>query len=155
MICRQKGCVLMRNRRMFRTLGLVLALGILLAACVPGQGPRLRSLHGQVWGSNFQVQVQLIGGTSFNLPVRLELDFDQRFTDITAEASLAYDLSIFRLNFGDTELTGRLGLDDSLTLSNRNDLLQFDGRFVGEQLHGVVSVGGFVSVGEMTFSRVR
>ena len=62
----------MRNHRMIRTFGLVLAPAGLLAACVPGYGPQLRSLHGQVWGSNFQVQVQLIGGSSFNLPVRLE-----------------------------------------------------------------------------------
>lgn len=145
----------MRNQKTIRLLGIVLVLGVLLAACVPGQGPRLRSLHGQVWGSSFHVQVQLLGGSSFDLPVRLELDFEQRFTDIEADASLAYDLAIFRLNFGDTDLEGRLGLDDSLTLANDNGLLQFDGSFVGDQLRGIVSVGGFVSVGEVTFTRVR
>ena len=145
----------MRNRTQLRLLGLILVLSLVLAACVPGSGPRLRSLHGQTWGSNFNLQVQLLGGSTVNLPVRLELAFEQRFTDISADASLAYDLSIFRLNFGDTDLDGRLGLDDSLSLSNDSGLLQFDGRFVGDRLTGIVSIAGFVPVSEVTFTRVR
>jgi|GEM_PF-1285525 len=145
----------MRNRNQFRLLGLILVLSLVLAACVPGSGPRLRSLHGQTWGSNFNLQVQLLGGSTVNLPVRLELAFEQRFTDISADASLAYDLSIFRLNFGDTDLDGRLGLDDSLSLSNDSGLLQFDGRFIGDRLTGIVSIAGFVPVSEVTFTRVR
>lgn len=145
----------MRNRTQLRLLGLILVLSLVLAACVPGSGPRLRSLHGQTWGSNFNLQVQLLGGSTVNLPVRLELAFEQRFTDISADASLAYDLSIFRLNFGDTDLNGRLGLDDSLSLSNDSGLLQFDGRFIGDRLTGVVSIAGFVPVSEVTFTRVR
>ena len=145
----------MRNRNQFRLLGLILVLSLVLAACVPGSGPRLRSLHGQTWGSNFNLQVQLLGGSTVNLPVRLELAFEQRFTDISADASLAYDLSIFRLNFGDTDLDGRLGLDDSLSLSNDGGLLQFDGRFIGDRLTGIVSIAGFVPVSEVTFMRVR
>lgn len=145
----------MRNRNQFRLLGLILVLSLVLAACVPGSGPRLRSLHGQTWGSSFNLQVQLLGGSTVNLPVRLELAFEQRFTDISADASLAYDLSIFRLNFGDTDLDGRLGLDDSLSLSNDSGLLQFDGRFIGDRLTGIVSIAGFVPVSEVTFTRVR
>lgn len=145
----------MRNRTQLRLLGLILVLSLVLAACVPGSGPRLRSLHGQTWGSSFNLQVQLLGGSTVNLPVRLELAFEQRFTDISADASLAYDLSIFRLNFGDTDLDGRLGLDDSLSLSNDSGLLQFDGRFIGDRLTGIVSIAGFVPVSEVTFTRVR
>ncbi len=150
-----KGCYLMRNVKSMRLASLALVLIVLLAACVPGSGPRLRMLHGQVWGSSFNLQVEVFGGPAFDLPVRLELDFDQQFTDISADASLAYDLAIFRLNFGDSRLSGRLSLDDSLTLSNSSNLLQFDGRFYGDQLRGVVSIGGFVPVSDVTFTRIR
>src|SRR5690625_3798773 len=145
----------MRNRTQFRLLGLILVLSLVLAACVPGSGPRLRSLHGQTWGSNFNLQVQLLGGSTVNLPVRLELAFEQRFTDISADASLAYDLSIFRLNFGDTDLDGRLGLAESRSQRKDSGLRQFDGRFVGDRLPGIVSLSGFVSVSEVTFTCVR
>ncbi|HLR47208.1 MAG TPA: hypothetical protein VK092_08605, partial [Deinococcales bacterium] len=70
-------------------------------------------------------------------------------------ASLAYNTALFRINTGDTTLTGHLGIDGSLTLSNPNRLLQFDGHFEGDVLRGTVSIGGFVPVGDVTFRRVR
>src|SRR5690625_7373019 len=145
----------MRNRNQFRLLSIFLILSLVLAACVPGSGPRLRSLHGQTWGSSFNLQVQLLGGSTVNLPVRLELAFEQRFTDISADASLAYDLPIFRLHFGDTDLDGRLGLDDSRSLSNDSGRLQFDGRLIGHRLPGLLSTAGLVPVSEVTLTRVR
>lgn len=138
-----------------RLLALTALLALLLAACVPGQGPQVRILHGQTWGADFNVRVQPFGLAGFELPVRLELDFTQRLTQIEADASLAYNVSIFRINTGDLDLSGRLGLDDSLYLSNDDGLLQFDGRFHGHQLVGTVSIGGLVPVGDVRFVRVR
>ena len=138
-----------------RMIALASLLALLLAACVPGQGPQVRILHGQTWGADFNVRVQPFGLSGFDLPVRLELDFSQRLTQIDADASLAYNVSILRINAGDLDLSGRLGLDDSLYLSNSDGLLQFDGRFIGDRLVGTVSVGGLVPVGDVVFSRVR
>lgn len=141
--------------RAARMIALASLLALLLAACVPGQGPQVRILHGQTWGADFNVRVQPFGLSGFDLPVRLELDFSQRLTQIDADASLAYNVSILRINAGDLDLSGRLGLDDSLYLSNSDGLLQFDGRFIGDRLVGTVSVGGLVPVGDVVFSRVR
>lgn len=145
----------MNTIRAARLFGLAAVLALLLAACVPGQGPQLRILHGQTWGADFNVRVQPLGLAGFDMPVRLELDFSQRLNQIEADASVAYNFSIFRINTGDLELSGRLGLDDSLSLSNADGLLQFDGRFVGNQLVGTVSLGGLVPVGDVRFNRVR
>lgn len=150
-----KGGAAVTGFRKLRLAGVVLIIAAVLAACVPGQGPQLRMLHGQVWGSSFIVQVQPFGRTTLDLPVRLELAFSQRLTQVSADASLAYDLAIFRLNTGELELSGRLGLDDSLDLSNSDGLLQFDGRFQGEQLRGTVSIAGLVPVGDVVFTRIR
>ena len=141
--------------RAARMIALASLLALLLAACVPGQGPQVRILHGQPWGADCNVRVQPFGLSGFDLPVRLELDFSQRLTQIDADASLAYNVSILRINAGDLDLSGRLGLDDSLYLSNSDGLLQFDGRFIGDRLVGTVSVGGLVPVGDVVFSRVR
>ena len=141
--------------RAARMIALASLLALLLAACVPGQGPQVRILHGQTWGADFNVRVQPFGLSGFDLPVRLELDFSQRLTQIDADASLAYNVSILRINAGDLDLSGRLGLDDSLYLSNSDGLLQFDGRFIGDRLVGTGSVGGLVPVGDVVFSRVR
>ncbi len=146
---------MLKTVRTARLLGLTAIIALLLAACVPGQGPSVRILHNQVWGANFNVHVQPFGRTGIDLPVRLELDFSQRLTQIEADASLAYNFAIFRLNAGDLDLSGRIGLDDSLYLSNADGLLQFDGRFMGERLVGTVSIGGLLPVGDVTFTRVR
>lgn len=139
----------------FRLVGVLVSLTVLLVACVPGFGPQLRVIHGQTWGSNFNVQITPVGATTITLPVTLEFTFTQRLNNVTADASLAYNIAIFRLNTGDLTLTGRLGVDDSLYLSNSNDLLQFDGNFVGDQLRGTVSIAGLVPVGNVTFTRIR
>lgn len=145
----------MKTVQNLRLLGLAAVLVLLLAACVPGHGPQLRNINNQTWGSNFHVTVEPLGVGRMSLPLRLELHFSQRFNQIEADASLAYDFAIFRINTGDLNMSGRLGLDDSLTLSNSDGLLQLDGRFVGDQLIGTVSVGGLVPVGDVRFTRVR
>ena len=138
-----------------RLLSLAAVLALLISACVPGAGPRLRVIHGQTWGADFNVEVTRSVRSGLVLPVTLELAFSQRLNDITADASLAYNTALFRINTGDTTLTGHLGIDGSLTLSNPNRLLQFDGHFEGDVLRGTVSIGGFVPVGDVTFRRVR
>lgn len=130
-------------------------LALLLSACLPGAGPRLRNIHGQTWGSNFSVQVVPSDSAGFRLPVTLELEFTQRFSDIKADASLAYNTALFRINAGDARLSGHLGIDGNLSLTNPSKLLQFDGRFDGDVLRGTVSIGGFVPVGDVEFRRVR
>lgn len=130
-------------------------LALLLSACLPGAGPRLRIIHGQTWAANFDVRVTPSNSAGFTLPVSLELTFNQRFTDVTADARVAYNAAFFRINTGDTTLSGHLGIDGSLNLANANRLLQFDGRFEGEALRGTVSIVGFVPVGDVVFRQVR
>src|SRR5690625_3752297 len=133
----------------------VAVLALLLSACLPGAGPRLRNIHGQTWGSNFNVQVVPSGSAGFRLPVTLELEFTRRFSDITADASLAYNSALFRINAGDARLTCHLGIEGNLSLANPSKLLQFDGRFDGDILRGTVCIGGFVPVGDVEFRRIR
>src|SRR5690625_3108953 len=54
-------------------------LALLLSACLPGAGPRLRIIHGQTWAANFDVRVTPSNSAGFTLPVSLELTFNQRF----------------------------------------------------------------------------
>ncbi len=127
-----------------------------LAACVPGFGPFLRNVDGQTWAARFDVTVGLTGGPTLRLPVDLEITFRQRFTDVTADASLAYNAALFRLQTGSfVALSGRLGLDDGLSLDSPNRVLAFDGRFVGDRLVGTVSIAGVAPVGDVVFTRVR
>lgn len=127
-----------------------------LAACVPGFGPFLRNVDGQTWAARFDVTVGLTGGPTLRLPVDLEITFRQRFTDVTADASLAYNAALLRLQTGSfVALSGRLGLDDGLSLDSPNRVLAFDGRFVGDRLVGTVSIAGVAPVGDVVFTRVR
>ncbi|TVR91145.1 MAG: hypothetical protein EA416_09930 [Trueperaceae bacterium] len=127
-----------------------------LAACVPGFGPFLRNVDGQTWAARFDVTVGLTGGPTLRLPVDLEITFRQRFTDVTADASLSYNVALFRLQTGSfVALSGRLGLDDGLSLDSPNRVLAFDGRFVDDRLIGTVSIAGVAPVGDVVFTRVR
>lgn len=127
-----------------------------LAACVPGTGPFLRNVDGQMWAARFDVTVGPTGGPSLRLPVDLTLTFRQRLTDVHADASLTYNAALFRLQTGSlVALTGRLGLDDGLGLESPNRVLAFDGRFVGDRLIGTVSIAGVAPVGDVVFTRVR
>src|SRR5699024_10208452 len=115
-----KGWFLMAFMKRARLLSLAAVLALLISACVPGAGPRLRVIHGQTWGADFNVEVTRSGRSGLVLPVTLELAFSQRLNDITADASLAYNTALFRINTGDTTLTGHLGIDGSLNLNNPN-----------------------------------
>ncbi len=127
-----------------------------LAACVPGFGPFLRNVDGQTWAARFDVTVGLTGGPTLRLPVDLEITFRQRFTDVTADASLSYNVALFRLQTGSfVSLSGRLGLDDGLSLDSPNRVLAFDGRFVDDRLIGTVSIAGVAPVSDVVFTRVR
>jgi hypothetical protein len=129
---------------------------VVLSACVPGFGPFLRNVDGQTWAARFDVTVGVTGGPTLRLPVDLELTFGQRFTDVTADASLAYNASLFRLQTGSVvALSGRLGIDDGLDLRSQSGVLAFDGRFAGDRLIGTVSIAGVAPVTEVVFTRVR
>ena len=127
-----------------------------LSACVPGFGPFLRNVDGQTWAARFDVTVGLTGGPTLRLPVDLEISFRQQFTDVTADASLAYNAALFRLQTGSfVALSGRLGIDDGLDLRSSSGVLAFDGRFVGDRLIGTVSIAGVAPVTDVVFTRVR
>jgi hypothetical protein len=127
-----------------------------LSACVPGFGPFLRNVDGQTWAARFDVTVGPTGGPTLRLPVDLQLTFRQQFTDVSADASLAYNAALFRLQTGSfVALSGRLGLDDGLSLEGANRALAFDGRFVGDRLVGTVSIAGVAPVADVVFTRVR
>ncbi len=144
------------NRHPVRLVLLALVATMTLAACVPGVGPFLRNVDGQTWAARFDVSVGPTGGPTFRLPVDLQLTFRQQLTDVTADASLAYDASLFRLQTGSIgALSGRLGLDDGLSLESPNRVLAFDGRFVGDRLVGTVSIAGVAPVADVVFTRVR
>ncbi len=86
----------------------------------------------------------------------LEIAFRQRFTDVTADASLSYNVALFRLQTGSlVALSGRLGIDDGLDLRSSSGALAFDGRFVDDRLIGTVSIAGVASVVDVVFTRVR
>ena len=144
------------HRRLARNSVLVLVTVLTLAACVPSFGPFLRNVDGQTWAARFDVTIGATGGPTLRLPVDLELSFRQQFTDVTADASLAYNAALFRLQTGSfVTMSGRLGLDDGLDLESPNRALAFDGRFVGDRLVGTVSIAGVAPVGDVVFTRVR
>lgn len=127
-----------------------------LAACVPFAAPFLRNVDGQTWAARFDVAVGPVDAPALRFPVDLAITFDQRWTDVTAEASLVYDALLFRLQTGGLiELSGRLGIDDHLNLESRSGLLTFDGRFVGDRLIGTVAIAGVAPVADVVFTRVR
>jgi len=144
------------NYRTARVVAIVLVAVLGLAACIPGTGPFLRNVDGQTWAARFDVSVGVTGGPTLRLPVDLQLTFRQQLTDVTADASLAYDSALFRLQTGNIgALSGRLGLDDGLTLESPNRVLAFDGRFMGDRLIGTVSIAGVAPVADVVFTRVR
>lgn len=129
---------------------------LVLAACVPISTPFLRNVDGQTWAARFDVAVGPAEAPTLRLPVDLALTFRQSWTNVTADASLEYDALLFRLQTGRlVELTGRLGLDDHLSLESASGGLSFDGRFVGDRLIGTVAIAGVVPVGDVVFTRIR
>lgn len=141
------------SRRYPILLGIV-TLVLALSACLPGSGPTLRVLHNQTWSAHFDVQTEAFG-SAVRFPLKLDLTFQQSFNDINAEAGLTYE-SFIQLQTGSlVHLQGRLGLDDSLHLADTGDLLNFDGRFMGDQLVGTVSIAGLIPVGDVVFTRSR
>lgn len=138
-----------------RLVVLVSALAFTLAACIPVSVPGLRHIDGQTWSSRFDVQVQ-VGPSVINLPVDLAITFRQQLQDVTADATLQYDVGIIRLQTGSlVELHGRLGFDDSLSLDSSAGTLSFTGQFVGERLVGTVAIAGVVPVADVVFVRAR
>jgi hypothetical protein len=143
------------NRLGTRLLVAVVAM-IALSACVPSFGPFLRNVDGQTWAARFDVTVGPTGGPTLRLPVDLEIRFRQQRTDVTADASIAYNAALFRLQTGSfVALSGRMGLDDGLDLRSPSGVLAFDGRFVGDRLMGTVSIAGVAPVTDVVFTRVR
>ncbi|MFA5552265.1 MAG: hypothetical protein WDA03_11695 [Trueperaceae bacterium] len=141
-----------RARRLF--IAAVMAL-LALAACIPIGIPGLRNVHGQTWSSRFEVDVR-VATTTIRLPVEIALTFSQNLQDVTADATIEYDAGIFRLQTGRlVELNGRIGLDDRLDLDSPNNVLSFEGRFVGDRLIGTIAIAGVVPVGDVTFTRIR
>lgn len=144
-----------RNSRS-RSLALVAALvTVVLSACVPVI-PGLRNIDGQTWAARFDVEVSPAGIGTFRLPVDLALSFTQRLQDLNATATLEYDVGLFRLETGRlVDLQGRIGFDDSVSLQGSQNVLRFEGGFVGDTLVGTVSIAGLVPVGNVAFTRVR
>ncbi len=135
-------------------LAAVLAVSV-LAACIPIGIPGLRNLNGQTWSARFDVQAQ-VAATNIRFPVEVALKFSQNLQNVDADATIEYDAGIFRLQTGRlVQLSGRIGLDDHLTLDSSSNVLAFDGSFVGDRLVGTVSIAGVVPVGEVTFTRIR
>ena len=133
-----------------------LLASLVLAACVPISTPFLRNIDGQTWAARFDVAVGPTEAPVLRLPVDLALTFRQNWTDVSADASLEYDVGLFRLGTsGLVELTGRLGLDDHLDLDSPSGALTFEGRFAGDRLIGTVAIAGVVPVGDVVFTRVR
>lgn len=144
----------MNITRRYPVLLAVITLVLALSACLPGSGPTLRVLHNQTWSAHFDVQTEAFG-SAVRFPLKLDLTFAQRFNDIDADASLSYE-SFIQLQTGSlVRLEGRLGLDDSLHLADNGGLLNFDGRFRGDQLVGTVSIAGLIPVGDVVFTRTR
>lgn len=144
---------------MKRTHKLLLAaalFAIVIGACIPISVPGLRYIDGQTWSARFDVEVRPAGIAGFRLPVDLALTFSQRLHDVSARATLQYDTGIFRLETGSlVDLSGRLGLDDHLDLRSNSNVLEFQGRFVGDRLVGTVSIAGLVPVADVVFTRTR
>ncbi len=140
-----------------RHLALLVVFALLaLPACLPGSVGLMRNVHGQTWAARFQVAVGPTGGPAVRFPVDLTLTFRQSGADVTADASLAYDSPLLRLQTdGLIALTGRVGFDDRLDLESRSGLLTFEGRFVRNRLIGTVALAGVAPVGDVEFVRVR
>lgn len=146
----------MLRHRHVPLVAIALAATLTLAACVPVFTPFLRNVDGQTWAARFDVAIGAAGGPALRLPVDLTLTFRQRGTDVTADAALAYDAVLFRLQTGSlVALSGRLGFDDGLALESASGALALDGRFVGDRLVATVSIAGVAPVGDVTFTRAR
>lgn len=129
-------------------------LAITIAGCIPVSVPGLRNIDGQTWAARFEVEVRPGDAVSIRMPVNIALTFSQELQNVKAQASVQYDAGLFRLQTPSlVDLQGRLGFDDHLSLQSSSNLLGFDGRFVGGQLRGTVSLAGLVPVSDVTFVR--
>lgn len=129
-------------------------LAVTLTSCIPVTITGLRNIDGQTWAARFEVEVRPGDAVTIRLPVNIALTFDQQLHNIKARASIQYDAGIFRLQTPSlVDMQGRLGLDDHLSLQSNSNVLNFDGRFVGGQLRGTVSLAGLVPVSDVTFTR--
>lgn len=129
-------------------------LTVTLSGCIPVSVPGLRNVDGQTWAARFEVEVRPGDAVILRLPVNVAITFDQQLQNVTAQATIQYDAGIFRLQTPSlVDLQGRLGFDDHLSLQSNSKVLSFDGRFVGGQLRGTVSLAGLVPVTDVTFLR--
>lgn len=141
-------------RRRYSILIVVLIAAFLLSACVPGGGPLLRSVHNQTWSARFDVHTEALG-SAISFPLNLDVTFQQQLADVQADTSLSYD-SFIQLRTGSfVTLQGRIGLNDSLQMSDNAGLFSFDGYFYGDRLIGTVSIAGLIPVTDVTFTRTR
>lgn len=129
-------------------------LAITIVGCVPVSVPGLRYIDGQTWAARFEVEVRPGDAVTIRVPVSIALTFSQDLQNVKATASVQYDAGIFRLQTPSlVDLQGRLGFDDHLSLQSSSNVLGFDGRFVGSQFRGTVSLAGVVPVSDVTFVR--